>query len=657
MSVEQSTRVQEAQEKPRLILLNPTVPVTFEDKIVTINKFFANGFVSAIELHRAQAAIQLIQTARDRKMPQALTEPAELIELQIDEKLGGENKEKKVTYSPREQKFLDLYTDSQTVSKGQIMHILSQAMNRPPTSQNVQNFLQGIKNKLRQEGKELVNLTPRHSGEPLYRLVPLGSPDFLKPIRQSATIPHLRSVDDEPEEFELLEDVDDADFPSDGFLDDFNGDEIILRGSRSPTPLSHPERSQPLSAVYKRTKTPSGREVNLRPQEVTIYTSIMAGKSQREIIDESFDGDESRFFNYLSSLTAELSFLGYDINPDFHRERGLITKTTYRLTSKAKQEKPFKKEVDETKYTGLTDTDIENIVNPPVENRLLTTADLRVLAALIKTPKSLLVHRLAEIISPNKISGFSEEVASLPARIDYYNKVLLGRTPLRIRSKSGDDEDPEGYYLSSYREDLSLDQKIRILTQCVEKTGRNSKKRDKYEISTQNGQDNSVSLSIVKNGEMTSPLLLKDVVFEDNTDTGGQHDNGETKAIIYHIRASNQAKIVELLFQNNPIATRILKTRLADEKDQISQRELQLLIDTLNGTLPGSNGGENLKKLGLCIVQKTFNRDDCITIAKYDSQTFKPVNLPGQYDTTILDEDTVRTRQRRRKPSHGGSKL
>lgn len=503
-----------------------------------------------------------------------------------------------------------------------------------------------------EKGKKVMRSPRRQKREPLYQLIPLDNPDSSKPIRQDVTIPTQISVSEEPEEFELPEDVDDTDFPSDSFLSDSNGDEIILWERRNLSPLPQPERSRPLSVVYKKTKTPNGREINLRPQEAIIHASIMAGKSQREIIDESFDGDESRFFNYLSSLTAEFSFLGYDINPNLHHDGGPITKTTYHLTSRSRQEKPFKKEVDETKYTSLTDTDIENIVNPPVENRPLAKADIRVLAALIKTPQSVLVHRLAEIISPNKISGFSEEVASLPTRISFYNLVVFKGTPLRIRPKSGDDEDPEGYYLSSDQKNLSLDQKIEILARCVEEMGKNSKKKDKYEVSTQNGQDNSVDLSIVKNGEKTNPLLLKDVVFEDNIDNGGEHDNGETKAIVYHIRASNQAKIIELLFQNNPIATRVLKTRLADDKDQLSQRELQLLIDTLNGTLPGKNSGENLKKLGLCIVQKSFNRDACVTLARYDSQTFQPVNLPDQYDKTIADEETMLNRQRIRKPSH-----
>lgn len=306
------------------------------------------------------------------------------------------------------------------------------------------------------------------------------------------------------------------------------------------------------------------------------------------------------------------------------------------------------------KHIDLTDADIKNIVNPPVENRILTAGDIRILAALIKAPNEgrILVDRLAELISPHKISGFSEEIASLPARINFYNMVIFEGTTLRIRSITGYPEDPVGYYVFSSERDLNLKQRIKVLTRSIRNLDtdlKKSKKKDAYGISTQKGRNNSLSLSIVKNGERTRPVFLKEVIFKD--------DREGVNFPTYHIKTPSQAKIVEMLFQNNPISTRVLRLRLADDKEKISQRELQLIIDLLNGTLVGNNSGENLRKLGLCIVQKKFNRAECIALAKYDPQTFQPVDLPGQYETLVEVEDQLPPRQRRRNPTHDKLRL
>lgn len=579
--------------------------------------------------------------------------------------------EKKAVYSAREQQFLDLYKNADTVSKSQIMSILREHMDRPPTSQDVQNFLQTIKKKLRGEEKELVNLTPRHSGEPIYRLVPLGSSDFLKPIRQSAAIPRIRSVDEEPD-FDDLPEIDEPltlpSFSPDE-TDYFEPREITLFDRRSRLPKKEPKREYTPTVVYRKTVAPNGREMHLRPQEFIIYTSVMAGKSQKEIIDESFDGDESKFFNYFSGVATELNALGYNVTPVLHHNDNEEIQTTYDITPKIKQEKEFKKESPTVKYITLTDADIENIVNPPVENRSLTAADVRVLAALMKvsTGMSIPVDRLARLVNPNKISGFSEEVASLPLRVEFYNRVVFKDDPIRIRPKSGEEGDPGGYYIFLYSA-LDPDQKIELLTRRVEQMEKAPKKQNEYSIQTQSGHDNSISLSIAKNGKKTDPVVLKDIVFEDNLSTQRHLGNDEAgSTIAYHLKASNQAKIFGLLFQNNPIATRIIRMRLADDKDGISQRELQLYIDVLNGTLPEKdeedghkkqdvNNGTSLRKLGLCIRETSFNNDPSITLVKYAPETFSPVNLPGQYDTTLVGEETAK-RQRKRKPSHGKQRL
>lgn len=369
------------------------------------------------------------------------------------------------------------------------------------------------------------------------------------------------------------------------------------------------------------------------------------------------------------------------------RENGSAPLTTYSIVEKEQlKTAKFKENINKHKYLNLSNEDIELITNPQTLKRKLNAEDVRILVALISTTagKAILIDDLAKKISPDKLSGFAKEIASIPSRIAYYNSVILKGSGMHIMPMSQvDEESPVGYYVTGHlitnpqnlSYTINMHERVRLLKMAItgiEKVQNITGRNDQYKLSSAPLEGGRIIAVCVNKGEeFTKPVVFKDIEIEDTK--APKHlrvdeDGKVAKPPTYLLKAFRQFKLFSMLFQNEPVSTRILRTHLADDGWQISQRELQFYIDILNNSLPteikkelaekGTKLPDDITKFGLCITIDNTGikgEDETIKLSGHDRQNPPKTNLSGQYDTTLMD--TVIKRQRRRKPSYAKMRL
>lgn len=377
-----------------------------------------------------------------------------------------------------------------------------------------------------------------------------------------------------------------------------------------------------------------------------------------------------------------------------HQSQGIDTPTAKRPEGLQLAAEGYRKP-----HITLSSEDIELIVNPQKVKRGLDEGDIRILAALILTDekKGIFINDLAERLKPDKLSGFAKEIASIPGLIDYYNEVVFkgsGLLIMPINTNSinlAEDEIPVGYYISGLPiryvpEALMLkpyyaanmQERVKILKKAIrgiQRTQNVTEKGIQYALSStvlDNGR--IIAASINKGGESTKPVMFKDIEIEDVKAPKNLRVDEEGKLAkppIYTLKAVNQFRLFSMLFQNEPVPSRILRTLLADDRDPISQRELQLYIDILNDSL-SPEIAESLKKQGVALPDSLTRLglymevhlrqidgesfEECLKLSRLDDDT-KQQTLKRQYDNTIVDEEIERTRLRRRSPSHAKLKI
>ena len=336
-------------------------------------------------------------------------------------------------------------------------------------------------------------------------------------------------------------------------------------------------------------------------------------------------------------------------------------------------------------FITLSDEDIELITSPRNKERNLDIADINILAALIYTysKHTIQVDDLARKINPHKLTGLAKEIASIPSRVDYYNTVIFKDTGLHVYFPHPL-ESSTGYYLDGDYVQYSNDSKIEKMiknrkaiigraVRRIEELQEEKPHHDYHVVSIPLDNNTAFNVVVKKDKNSTRPMVFRDVAIDDvvaPTEVRLDEDGNLGKLPTYLIKASRQVKLFSLLFKNNPVPTRILKSQLADDRAPISQRELQLYIDILNNSLhpkitnhlkkQGKTLSNSIADLGLCIEispkpSDDDNYEESLMLSKLDDNKDKPI-LHGQYDTTLMSKE-AENRKKRRQPSHSNVRI
>lgn len=441
------------------------------------------------------------------------------------------------------------------------------------------------------------------------------------------------------------------------------------------------------------------------------YTSEEGPVSKKRLLEVlNYDGIsdeqlERRFYNSFEELKRVLRFrkTGCLIIPTSYEFEPGIPETAYFLNSVFEQKKEVKGEARMEKpeavnvpveeiltdsgavteragqsYVTFSHEDIDAIVSPPRPEHKLDAADMRILAALIRTDSEhiLQVDDLARKTNPNKLTGLAREIASVPGRIDYCNAVVLRDTGMNIIFPSPL-EPSSGYYLggafplrgSAKGREEAVRNRSNTIARAVRRIEETQKVKPHHEYciaSKPLDGNRACAVSVAKDNEPTREIIFRDVIVEDVV-VPPEVRLGETrkpgKIPTYALTASKQLALFSLLFQNEPVPMRIVRNYLADDRDPISQRELQLYVDLLNGKL--SSGIASLKEQGKLLSDGIANFGIRIGIVskKLDDQISEEclrlfdINIDPTEEKflkdSMIDPEIDGTRQRKRQPSHG----
>ncbi len=405
--------------------------------------------------------------------------------------------------------------------------------------------------------------------------------------------------------------------------------------------------------------TPDGRKMNLRRQEVLIYSSILAGKSEEEIIRDEFHGKQHLYYSNFSSLTYELGIKGFSLSPTNRPANGQF----YGLESK----KPTYKTVTETiaeiridDYISLSDKDIEIIAGFWEIDTDIIPVDFSIFNYILEktfnnATRAIALEDLFDIVDPENQVGDASKIDYIRQRVDRLNSFLKKHgveiTHPRIADSKGEFLDENQIFINfpqmasekTIREELLENvtgdfTPIKKVNFSLEKTVSSSKQLVRTQL-------------VRQDGKKTLPILFTTKVVEDKKQDGTPLLNEKEKPYIFVYHALPQFRILELLFQQGNVPATFIHSMLKSNSGEGSdtRKELQTYIKEVD---------EKLRRWGMCIEVQWVQiggkaNHETLTLAKFIPDKYTPLVISNAIVDLKAEEEALPNRQRRRQPSYG----
>lgn len=360
---------------------------------------------------------------------------------------------------------------------------------------------------------------------------------------------------------------------------------------------------------------------HIKRKDSALFEAVQAGIPQDKIIQQLFHGNATHYHAGLESLNEALSIHGLRTSI----QNGTVTIEK----SIVKEETPTPKKAEvQKKYITLTPEDIRSLTKNPLSTDQFLPIDLDLLQTLMtafSTGRTIELDLFDHIIDPhNKIPASTRE-ALIRMRLRKLDRFLEHENMLQPKKAKE-----------------SLTRAIQADTVFAQPTFRMRRKDDRTKKSV-------IMVLQRTDGEITSPIEFQPLGKNTITAIADAAKNGisvKHSEKIGEIRAADQTRLFEILFQNDPVQVSFIHSRLGMGVD--TKADLGNVLRTVD---------EKIHAWGLGIKVFYEDGEEKASLTPYIPDTHRVPRISKEILDLTKEKAELPTRQRRRNPTHAKIRL